>query len=156
MSARWSDLAAADLDIAGHGRRLLYQFGVGLAYLATVRPDGGPRVHPMCPILFEDGLYAFITKSPKLGDLRRDGRYALHTFGPADNDDEFYLTGTVRECDDDATGRPIRSQFRRERNLPDDDWHEAGEVLFELLIDSALVGLTSGHGDTPTHTLWRP
>jgi hypothetical protein len=27
---------------------LLYQFGVGLAFLSTVRPDGGPRLHPLC------------------------------------------------------------------------------------------------------------
>jgi hypothetical protein len=24
---------------------------VGLAFVATVRPDGGPRVHPMCPVI---------------------------------------------------------------------------------------------------------
>jgi hypothetical protein len=38
------------------GRDLLYQFGVGLGFLSTVRRDGGPRVHPICPILHDDQL----------------------------------------------------------------------------------------------------
>jgi hypothetical protein len=43
-------------DLADASRALLYQFGVGLAFLSTVRPDGGPRVHPVwhtkypCPV----------------------------------------------------------------------------------------------------------
>jgi hypothetical protein len=28
---------------------MLYHFGVPLGYLATVRRDGGPRLHPFCP-----------------------------------------------------------------------------------------------------------
>ena len=54
---------------------LLYQFGVGLAFLATVRRDGGPRVHPMCPLIHQGGLYGFFVPGPKQADLHRDGRY---------------------------------------------------------------------------------
>src|SRR6266704_3965772 len=43
-------------DFADAGRALLYQFGVGLAFLATVRRDGGPRVHPVCPLICHGGL----------------------------------------------------------------------------------------------------
>src|SRR5262245_33791798 len=54
----WSQFAARDPEMAAAGRSLLYQYGgVGLAFLGTVRADGGPRTHPMCPILSGDGLY---------------------------------------------------------------------------------------------------
>jgi hypothetical protein len=37
---RWSEFAAEQPDMAEAGRTLLYQFRVGLGYLATVRKDG--------------------------------------------------------------------------------------------------------------------
>jgi hypothetical protein len=46
----WNEFAALRPDLAEPGRALLYRVGVGLAYLATTRPDGAPRVHPMCPV----------------------------------------------------------------------------------------------------------
>ena len=41
----WNELAAAEPELAETGRSLLCQFGVGLAFLATVRKDGAPN-HP--------------------------------------------------------------------------------------------------------------
>ncbi|HEU5098997.1 MAG TPA: pyridoxamine 5'-phosphate oxidase family protein [Roseiflexaceae bacterium] len=56
-----------------------------VAYLATVRPDGGPRVHPVTPIVGAGRLFLFMEPtSPKGRDLQRDGRYALHC-GVEDN-----------------------------------------------------------------------
>jgi hypothetical protein len=87
------ELAAAQPDLAVMGRRLLFQHGPGLGYLATVRADGGPRVHPVCPFLSGDDLVVFIVPtSPKCRDLR-DGRVAIHTLSPEDIDDEFHVTG---------------------------------------------------------------
>jgi len=40
--ASWSDFAAADPSLAAAIRALLEQYGPGMAYLATVRPDGAP------------------------------------------------------------------------------------------------------------------
>src|SRR5206468_2988975 len=95
--ATWAQLRAAEPALAEAGRQLLYQYGPGLGFLATVRRDGGPRVHPVCPVIDGDGLYVFVgNHSPKVHDLRRDGRFALHTFPMADNDDEFYVAGTTR------------------------------------------------------------
>ncbi len=89
----WGEFAAAAPDLAAAGQPLLYQFGPGLGFLATVRGDGGPRLHPVCPFLHDSGLYVFVVPSPKQEDLLRDGRYALHSFPPEDRDDEFYVTG---------------------------------------------------------------
>jgi hypothetical protein len=76
-------------DLSEPGRELLYQVGVGLGFLATTRPDGRPRVHPICPVRHEAGLFAFIIPSPKQRDVLRDGRYALHSFPCEDNEDAF-------------------------------------------------------------------
>ena len=72
---RWGEFAAEKPDMAEAGRALIYQFRVGLGYLATVRKDGGPRVHPVCPVVANGGLYVFTgNHSPKVHDLLRDDR----------------------------------------------------------------------------------
>ena len=67
VTARWKELSEQRPDLADAGRNLFYQFGVGLGFLATIRRDGGPRVHPVCPFLTESGLYVFVEPSPKRG-----------------------------------------------------------------------------------------
>src|SRR5688572_17751916 len=43
----WSVFERERPDLAAVGSTLLYQFGMGLGFLATVRADGGPRLHPI-------------------------------------------------------------------------------------------------------------
>ena len=151
----WNGFAALRPDLAEPGRALLYQVGVGLGYLATTRPDGGPRVHPMCPIMNESGLFAFIIPSPKQRDLRRDGRYALHSFPCEDNEDAFACTGTAHAVDDAGLRSELSALFVEERVRigvppPSDD------SLFEFFLDSCLLTRTTGHGDpAPWHQVWR-
>ena len=66
-SIGWSAFEQARPDLAGAGRDLMYQFGVGLAFLSTVRPDGGPRLHPFCPMIIEGRLVAHIIPSRQAG-----------------------------------------------------------------------------------------
>ncbi len=54
--ARWSDFTEAEPEMARADRELLYRVGIGLGYLATVRSDGGPRVHPFCPVIVREGI----------------------------------------------------------------------------------------------------
>ena len=75
----WTDFNQQQPALADAGRRQFYQFGIGLAFLATVRPDGAPRVHPVCPVISDAGLHLLIVAGPKRQDLLRDGRYALHS-----------------------------------------------------------------------------
>jgi hypothetical protein len=115
----WQTFSEADPSLAAHGRRLLLLgreyggFEAGLAYLATIRPDGGPRIHPISPALLHGRLYAFIlTASPKYADLRRDGRYALHSFPhtlaeDSFDDEEWYLTGVATPVEDAATRQAV-------------------------------------------------
>jgi hypothetical protein len=106
--ASWAGFEAAAPALAYEGKRLFYQFGVGLGFLATVRKDGGPRVYPFCPVIAADGHYVFVVPSPKRADLRHDGRYALHSYPPVEVDDEFCVTGRATEVED--------SRVRAERN----------------------------------------
>ncbi len=148
----WQEFTRATPKIAGEGNRLLHQFGgIGLAFIATTRKDGGPRLHPCCPLIADGRLYVFITgASPKRFDLERDGRFALHTFPPEENDDEFYCSGRVAKIEN----APLRGAVARmaKHNVRDD------EVLFELLIDRALftTWINPRQPDTrPVHTKWR-
>jgi hypothetical protein len=119
--------------MAEAGRALLYRFGPGLGYLATIRKDGGPRLHPVCPTLAEDGLYVFIgNHSPKLHDLLRDGRYALHSFPLPEGDDEFYVAGRARRIDDAGLYRTVHDVITAT------GVHTTDDTLFELLLERAL------------------
>ena len=127
----WLQFEQASPRIGEHGQRLLHQFGIGLAFIATTRRDGGPRLHPCCPLIHDGHLYVFVTgASPKRFDLVRDGRFALHSFPPEANDDEFYCTGAAREVTDASARATVAAMAKH--NVRDD------EVLFELLIDRAL------------------
>ncbi len=152
----WRDFKAEQPELAEQGAELLYHFGVGLAFLSTVRADGGPRVHPICPLITQDGLYAFIVPSLKRGDLHRDGRYAMHTYPLEDNEDAFYLTGTARPVTGPGPRAELERQFAGERShfgvpAPGED-----QELFEFGVQAAMLTRTTGHGDPrPEHTIWR-
>jgi hypothetical protein len=153
---RWGEFASLRPDLADAGRQLLYQYGVGLAFLATTRTDGGPRVHPMCPLLTDADLYAFIVPSPKRNDLQRDGRYALHSFPADENEDAFYVTGRARPVNDDDIKAALAQQFATERSLSEPPPEVDGWLLFALDIQSALLTRTTGRGDpSPRHVVWR-
>ena len=128
----WKELAAAEPELAEVGRALLFQLGVGLAFLATVRGDGAPRLHPVCPVLSRDRLFVLVTPgSPKRDDLLRDGRFALQSFPqPKAGSDEFYLTGRAELVDDQAARAEI---LRDAKHMAD-----ASEIAFELRIDRVM------------------
>src|SRR3989304_3641812 len=92
--ATWAEFEQAAPEQAALGRELLKKYE--LAYLATVRKDGAPRVHPVCPVIAGGRLFvATAPESPKRFDLLRDGRYAMH-FLPGDNDAEVSVPGPAQ------------------------------------------------------------
>jgi hypothetical protein len=139
--ASWSEFATATPPLAAGIRALIQQYGPGLAYLATVRPDGGPRVHPVSPVLTDDALYCFVVRSPKRFDLERDGRYALHSYPPEDTDDEAYLTGRATAVHD---RRVIARLATALHASPEIDWR-----LFELSIETAMLRHHGNGGALP-------
>jgi len=129
--ASWSEFAAVQPRLAAAIRDLVHQYGPGLGYLATVRSDGGPRVHPVSPVIRDDGLYCFILDSPKRRDLERDGRYALHSYPPEETDDEAYLSGLARQVTDAGTIASLADAMRAEAGV---NWR-----LFEFTVEVAML-----------------
>jgi len=129
--ASWSEFAAAQPRLAAAIRDLVHQYGPGLGYLATVRSDGGPRVHPVSPVIRDDGLYCFILDSPKRRDLDRDGRYGLHSYPPEETDDEAYLSGRARQITDQATVASLADAMRAETGV---NWR-----LYEFTVEVAML-----------------
>ena len=126
----WKNLENAASELAAFG---LKRFEIGVAYLATVRQDGSPRVHPVTPIIGQGHLFLFMEPtSPKGHDLRRDGRYALHSAvsDPNGTSGEFIITGSVKFIVDPAM-RSLASQLAS--YTPADRY-----ILFELSIESAV------------------
>jgi hypothetical protein len=103
----------------------------GRAFLATVRADGRPRVHPLCPILADGALMVgIISRSPKCGDLLRDSHYVLHAL-PGPSDAEFWLEGRARLLDEaEAAALAERNPLFR---VP------PGNTLFELRLSKAIA-----------------
>lgn len=148
---RWSEFAAEAPALAEAGRTLIYQFKVGLGYLATVRKDGGPRVHPVCPVIAHGGLYVFIgNQSPKVHDLRRDGRFALHSFPNPEVDDEFYVEGRAERVDDQAVRDVAYATYTATGAFTSND------TLFELRLERVLHAKYGPRPSwPPTYAHWR-
>jgi hypothetical protein len=151
----WTQFAQRQPALAAAGRGQFYIHGPGLGFLATVRRDGGPRVHPVCPVISPAGLHVLILPGPKLGDLRRDGRYALHseTAPPPREDDGFAVTGQVAEVADPGVAAVVRDQVLADFGQLWPDYERL--ALFELSLASCLLTLTQPQGAFPKGpTVW--
>ena len=142
--ARWQEFENQAPEIAEGGRALIYQHGIGLGYLATVRKDGGPRIHPFCPSIAVGGLYGLLGPSPKRRDLARDPRAAIHAFPAEEVDDEFYLAVRARREPDAAICEAVTAVYRATGGNTSDD-----ELLFEFDIERALLATYKHRGDWP-------
>ena len=154
----WREFREAEPALANAGRSLFYQWKLGIGFLATVRRDGGPRVHPICPVINDEGCFGLIIPGPKLEDLRRDPRYALHseTSPPPNIDDAFYLTGFATERSDRGIWNAIADQFLAERELKAPWAGFEEQALIEFEIEQCLLTLTDARDAFPKgHTIWK-
>jgi hypothetical protein len=142
----WSDFASASPRLAADVRALMELYGQCFGYLATVRRDGGPRLHPVSPVIAEGGLFMFVTLSPKRRDLERDGRYALHTYPAERGHDEAYLAGHAHPVHDELRRYRLARYYRAAPNV---DWK-----LFEFDIDVAMVTQREEVGEPAEHRIW--
>jgi len=95
----WSKFEEFSPELA----RLAYErLNRKIAYLATLKKDGSPRLHPVTPFIGNGMLFIFTEpSSPKIQDLRRDGRYALHcTVGGEGSLIEIQVSGEAVEVTD--------------------------------------------------------
>jgi pyridoxamine 5'-phosphate oxidase-like protein len=98
----WASVREQRPDLAAHVQARM----TGICYLATVRRDGAPRVHPV-GLNFEDDriLVPMTPTSPKGRDLRRHGYFAVHCTVEDTNGGggEVLLTGMAEEVEPTET-----------------------------------------------------
>jgi len=118
-----------------------------LVYLIVASvPERGTLIVSL-GVLAAGHLVAFIVPSPKLADLLRDGRYALHSSGAEDVNDEFCLMGRAeRVRDRDLQAASLAAC----RFIPGED-----HVLVELDMQRALwAHYSSPPSWPPTYRRW--
>jgi hypothetical protein len=96
----WKILESKSPEIAEFGKTRLHG---KVAYLATIRKDGSPRVHPFTPIIGEGYFFVFMEPtSPKGFDLLRDGRYSVHcsVTDTSGESGEVMVTGRAKLIED--------------------------------------------------------
>jgi hypothetical protein len=155
--ATWHDFARAQPQMAQVLRGILE--GIPIAYLATVRKDGSPRVHPFCPVFANGRMFIAVNEnSPKRWDLKNDSRYAMHAlpgkWRESDSgtigDDEFYATGHVCLVTDEPVRRAVSQAAGHTINAS--DW------LFELGLDYVMTAYWEKVGQPGTFAVrneWR-
>lgn len=146
-SVSWARFAKAEPQLSEQVRGLFEQYGLGFGYLATIRPDGGPRIHPVSPVITDGGLFCFVVPSPKRRDLERDGRYALHAYPAEHSDDEAYLAGHAVPVTVESQRDRLARLHRAASGL---DWS-----LFELRIEVAMLTQRFGPTAPAEHHIWR-
>ena len=141
----WKILEEQQPELAAFGAERL---NGQVAYLATVRKDGSPRVHPMTPIIGQGHFFVFMEPtSPKGHDLQRDGRYAIHG-AVSDNSGasgEFNITGHAHLIDN-AELRTLAVSLASYE--PADRY-----ILFEFDIESAASAVYAE--DRAVRQLWK-
>jgi pyridoxamine 5'-phosphate oxidase-like protein len=144
----WREFEFAEPELALFGSARLTK---RIAYLATSRANGAPRVHPVSPFLSPDGLFVYMEPtSPKGSDLRRDGRYAMHCAveDSAGGGGEFCVRGTATLVGDPETRKKAFDAARAIGYKPDDRY-----VVFELRVEEALA--TIYEDGLPVRRRWR-
>jgi hypothetical protein len=127
----WKEFAGSSPELASLGYEKLNR---KIAYLATIKKDGSPRLHPVTPFIGNEMLFIFTEpSSPKIGDLQRDGRYAMHSSvdraGPLT---EVLISGKVLVISDPI----LRAEAEKLASSPVviDSYY-----LFEFLVERVLV-----------------
>jgi len=145
----WSEFEAAAPALASAGWQILRRTGSasndGDGLLATVRGELPPRIHPVSVAIVDGHLYAFILQSAKLRDLEQDGRYALHAILDPAAPDEFMIRGHAQRTEGAAREAAIAVWSF----TPDETY-----VLFELLVESAVVGRRGPDDWPPRYETW--
>jgi hypothetical protein len=143
----WQVFADSAPDLAAFGEERLHD---RVAYLATVKPDGSPRLHPVRPVISGRRLFLFMEpSSPKGGDLERDGRYVLH--GTATGDQPWDLREFAVEG---RAGRVTDPRARGSANAGTGFPRGDHFTLFELAVEAAFSTVYGPDGK-PQRRSWQ-
>jgi hypothetical protein len=144
----WQQFTASAPELAAFGVRRL---NGKVAYLSTIRADGGPRVHPVTPHISQGILFVYMEPtSPKLHDLERDGRFALHCSveDSSGGEGEFSLHGHAKIIEDPNLRDELFAAATADGFNPLERY-----VFFEFGIESVLT--TVYENDEPVRKRWK-
>lgn len=143
------DFEAAAPDFAAAGRRLLGGAdGLPIGFLASADAGSKPHLSPVCPIFAGRGLYLSAKGgSPKAGDLRANGRFSLHAFLGAD-DEEFQILGRAREVTEPREREQVHQAIRFGA-------FDRSDPVFELAVERALWVAWENVGQPDTRPIRR-
>ena len=144
--ATWAEFADAEPGLAAFARERMQG---RIVYQATLRLDGGPRVHPVSPWIAAGLLcVSFRDTSPKMREVTHDPRYALHTAQPFEDHagafGEFMARGSLEQVDAShpaVAGRPGQTPY--------------GLVHYTCSIEEA-VATEYTDDEMPVYRRWRP
>jgi hypothetical protein len=144
--ATWAEFANAEPDLAAFAWERMEG---RIVYQATLRLDGGPRVHPVTPWLGAGLLcVSFRDTSPKTREVERDARYALHTAQPWEDHHgehgEFMVRGRLEPIPQShpaVMARPGRTPY--------------GLVHYACSIEEA-VATEYSDDEMPIYRRWQP
>ena len=145
QAVNWGVLESEDVKLAAFGQDRL---DGKVAYLATIRPDGRPRAHPVTPVIGQGRLFIFLEpSSPRTRDLEESPDYCLHCAmsDSSGSSGEFQATGVAVRVDDEAIRQVAESvcSFRP----------SVRSLLFELLITDVMS--TAYPGGQPRRRRWQ-
>jgi hypothetical protein len=141
--ATWAEFERADGELAAFGRERL---DGRVCFHATLRDDGSPRVHPVEPWIASGSLMVrFRGASPKVSEVARDPRYALHS--PMDNPDgeggEFLVRGRMEPV---ASDHPAAIEVAR--GTP------TSLAFYALTVEEAVATTYAGVDLDPVYRRW--
>lgn len=141
----WKTFDARSPEMAEFAKTRLHN---KVAYLAAIRKDGSPRVHPFTPIIGEGHFYIFMEPtSPKGHDLRRDARYTVHcsVSDTSGESGEVIVTGRPKIMEDpDTRVQTVRvSPYKPAERY----------ILFEFDVES--VAITEYQDEGPVRRQWK-
>jgi hypothetical protein len=144
--ATWAEFAKVEPDLAAFAWERMEG---RIVYQATLRLDGGPRVHPVSPRLAAGLLcVSFRDTSPKRREVARDARYALHTAQPSEDHTgeygEFMARGWLEQIPPShpaVVARPGQTSY--------------GLVHYACSIEEA-VATEYSDDEMPVYRRWKP
>jgi hypothetical protein len=145
-SCRWSQVAAVRPEMAAQVRARFESAAHHV--LATLRSDGSPRVSGT-EVMFLDGDLAVgsMWMAVKALDLRRDGRFALHS-NPGD--------GSMEGGDAKVSGRAVEILGQRHQQFAVDRAPPSPFHLFRLDIAQVVHSSLHPDGDRMVIRSWTP
>jgi hypothetical protein len=142
--ATWAEFELSEPELAAFGKE---RIDGQVCFHATLRADGSPRVHPVEPwIAVGLLLVRFRGHSPKVDEVRLDGRYALHS--PMDNPDgvggEFLVRGWMEQI---GETHPAVQRFVHDAPYP--------LAFYAMSVEEAVGTTYEGEGTEPVYRRWR-